>query len=200
MGRDKIVDPLSHNYYSYICSKLTSFYDYLGLKGKKCEVVKLEVIDIWGGRKKVPHRGTLTVRKPFKDLPRLGAYFSVEAEFKTPDCGCCEMRQYVLTSDISDNPAFQNRKPQKFYEDIDEKGTGYGYRSAEGDPGFDYYYTENPVGDRVVDQRNGNHYLSTDAPTSEAHSYYMFRVIIIDTCNKNEIVKTHDFSIIWETP
>ncbi len=200
LGRDKIVDPLSHNYYSYICSKLTSFYDYLGLKGKKCEVVKLEVIDIWGGRKKVPHRGTLTVRKPFKDLPRLGAYFSVEAEFKTPDCGCCEMRQYVLTSDISDNPAFQNRKPKKFYEDIDEKGTGYGYRSAEGDPGFDYYYTENPVGDRVVDQRNGNHYLSTDAPTSEAHSYYIFRVIIIDTCNKNKIVKTHDFSIIWETP
>jgi len=200
LNRDPIEENGGINLYGIVGNNLMDRVDVLGLKD--CKIKNLTIsqpsVNPKGGIDWKPIGKDNKVHPgPNQGGPRDRANFKIDAEFEKPDCGCCEVRQYL------------KKKPgDKFKEDVDPQGDAYGHRVqsgiTKGGPAgtyFDAYYDPGPTVNgqptRIPNQPGGSHYEGTDAPATNDTGTWTFEVRVIDTCNGNKEVIKKLFTITW---
>ncbi|MCU0797071.1 MAG: RHS repeat-associated core domain-containing protein, partial [Akkermansiaceae bacterium] len=207
-SRDPIGESGGMNLYGMVRNSPVNFFDHLGLKECKVESLTISQPDPeepananginW---MEVEDNGQIVPIPKQKGTNRRRANFKVDAQFKQPDCGCCEVRQYLKWSEGAkpNNPAFDGEdfKPDTFYEDRDADGGRYGHRNQPAQRGFDAYYDINERDKRVPNQKDGENYEGKDAPNTDGGGKWTFKVVVIDVCNNNAEIASKTATIDW---
>lgn len=135
-------------------------------------------------------------RKRNRTNPRRHVVIEIQAEFEQMDAECCTIQQY------------RSINGKSFEEDEDPNGTTYGPRStptkrsereAMRDDAY-LYYSVSSQGDVIPDNERGEYYRSNDYPATSStytREKWLFKVMVIYTCNKNKEVTSIFYTIDW---
>jgi RHS repeat-associated protein len=201
LSRDPIGEKGGKNLCGFVANEAINLFDYRGLEPACC--------GCWPGvtmKCKVKYGPTYTPEGTIVGVYEGNmkrAHFRMFAAFEDDRsqgycAGCCEARQYLTWTNGMPTPDHSGWVPAgdysagTEYEDRGDNGARYGHRSGP-------CHVDGYSGSYFPDTACGSSFLATDVPSVllGVQGTYVFRLAIIDACNRGKEVASTKLTVIW---